>query len=53
MRDGVEVSVTDIRDGDVFTDWDGQPWRASRVGRDGEDVHIDIQPVTAADAPPR
>ena len=48
IRDGVEVSITDLCDGDVFIDYDDTPWLAARVGRDGYDVHVDIQP--AADA---
>ena len=44
-RDGVEVSITDIRTGDVFIDYDDNPWRAARVGRDGYDVPVDITPA--------
>jgi hypothetical protein len=47
LRDGVEVSITDLRDGDVFIDYDDKPWLADRVGRDGYDVHVDIKPTAA------
>ena len=45
IRDGVEVPVTQLHDGDRFVDYDG-PWLAARVGRDGCDVHVDLQPAT-------
>jgi hypothetical protein len=41
-RDGVTVSITDIRTGEVFIDFDQKPWLAAGVGRDGHDVHVDI-----------
>jgi hypothetical protein len=44
LRDGVEVSITDLRDGDVFIDYDDKPWLADRVGYD---VHVDIKPTAA------
>jgi len=47
-RDGVEVPITDLRDGDVFIDYDDKPWLAARVGRDGYDVHVDIKPADAS-----
>ncbi len=45
QRDGAEVSIADIRTGDVFIDYGDTPWRAARVGRDGYDVHVDITPA--------
>ena len=48
IRDGVEVPITDLRDGDVFIDYDDKPWLTARVGRDGHDVHVDITPATGA-----
>lgn len=48
IRDEAEVSITGLRDGDVFIDYDDRPWLAHRVGRDGPHVHVDIQPATAA-----
>lgn len=44
-REGVEVPITDLRNGDVFIDYDDKPWCAARVGRDGYDVHVDIKPA--------
>jgi hypothetical protein len=51
IRDGVEVPITALRDGDVFIDYDDKPWLAARVGRDGDDVHVDIQPAAATTSP--
>ncbi|WP_432830816.1 hypothetical protein [Dactylosporangium sp. CA-092794] len=51
IRDGDEVAIADLRDGDVFIDCDDKPWMAARVGRDGPHVHVDIQPATAATSP--
>lgn len=48
VRNGVEVSITDLRDGDVFIDYDNVPWLADRVSRDGDDVHVDIKPPDAS-----
>ena len=48
IRDGVEVSITDLCDGDVFIDdYDDMPWLADRVARDGYHVHVDIKPTNA------
>lgn len=46
-RDGTEVSITDLSDGDTFLDYDGALWLAAGVSRVREDVHVDIQPVHA------
>ncbi len=51
IRDGHEVSITDLHDGDVFIDYDDKPWLAARVGRDGPHVHVDIQPATTTSPP--
>jgi len=48
VRDGVEVYVTDLVDGDVFIDYDDPPWLVARVGRVGYDVHVDIKPTHAS-----
>ena len=53
IRDGQEVSITALHDGDVFIDYDDKPWLAARVSRSGPDVHVDIQPATATSPPVR
>lgn len=47
--DGEDVCITDLKAGDVFTDFDGE-WVAGSVARVGDDdVHVDIESVDGAE----